>query len=86
MQYRIESDSMGEIRVPADCYYGAQTARSLVNFAIGTETMPVSVIRAFAVLKRAAAEVNAELGLLPSEKAELIVAATAEILSGRLDD
>ncbi|MBI4382952.1 MAG: class II fumarate hydratase, partial [Nitrospinae bacterium] len=73
MEYRMETDSMGEIKVPANAYYGAQTARSLVHFNIGVETMPREIIRAFGVLKKAAAMVNAELGLLPPEKKDLIV-------------
>lgn len=80
--YRIEHDSMGEVRVPADAPWGAQTQRSLENFRIGTETMPPEVIRAFAVLKRCAAVANAELGVLEPAKAELICAAADEILSG----
>ena len=69
---RTESDSMGKIEVPADRYYGAQTARSLVHFAVGTDTMPRAVIRAFGTLKKAAALTNKDLGLLNPEKAELI--------------
>lgn len=80
--YRIEHDSMGEVRVPADAPWGAQTQRSLENFRIGTETMPPEVIRAFAVLKRCAAVANAGLGVLEPAKAELICAAADEILSG----
>lgn len=80
--YRIEHDSMGEVRVPADAPWGAQTQRSLENFRIGTETMPPEVIRAFAVLKRCAAVANAELDVLEPAKAELICAAADEILSG----
>jgi len=85
-EFRIETDSMGPIRVPADRYYGAQTARSLTHFAIGTETMPRPVIRAFGTLKKAAALVNADLKLLPAEKADLIVRAADEVIAGRLDD
>src|SRR5437588_1119818 len=83
---RTETDSMGKMEVPADRYYGAQTARSLVHFAIGKETMPVELIRAFGVLKKAAAMVNADLGSLPHDKAELIVRAAGEVISGALDD
>ena len=75
MDYRTESDSMGEIKVPADRYYGAQTARSLFNFKIGTERMPRELIRAMGILKKAAALVNTELGLLPDDKSDLIVKA-----------
>ncbi|MFO7769234.1 MAG: class II fumarate hydratase [bacterium] len=86
MDYRIEKDTMGEVKVPADRYYGAQTARSLENFKIGAEKMPLEVIRAFGYLKKAAALVNAELGTLPQEKADLIVKAADEVIEGRLDD
>ncbi|MBU1100006.1 MAG: class II fumarate hydratase [Bacteroidetes bacterium] len=86
MDYRVESDSMGEIKVPSDMYYGAQTARSLMNFKIGTEKMPPELISAMGVLKKAAALINMELGLLPSEKAELIVKAADEVISGKLND
>lgn len=83
---RLESDTMGTIEVPADKYYGAQTARSLVHFAIGTERMPRELIRAFGILKKAAAIVNAELGLLPPDKRDLIVQAAEEVIAGKLDD
>ena len=86
MSYRIETDTMGEIKVPSDKYYGAQTARSLMNFAIGTETMPRELIRAFGILKKSAAIVNMELGILPKEKGDLIVKAADEVISGKLDD
>jgi fumarate hydratase class II len=81
---RTETDSMGAIEVPADHYWGAQTERSLHHFAISGNTMPVEVIRAFGILKRAAAEVNAELGLLTAEKRDLIVRAADEIVAGKL--
>jgi fumarate hydratase, class II len=83
---RIESDSMGKIEVPSDRYYGAQTARSLIHFHIGTDTMPRELIRAFGVLKKAAALVNQDLGKLPAEKAKLIMQAADEVISGRLDE
>jgi fumarate hydratase, class II len=86
MKTRTESDSMGEVEVPADAYWGAQTARSLANFPIGELRMPREIIRALVVLKRAAAEVNAELGLLPDGLRDLIVRAADEILAGALDD
>ena len=73
MTTRIETDSMGPIEVPADHYWGAQTQRSLHFFAIGEDTMPAGIIRAFAILKRAAAEVNTDLGLLAPDKRDLIV-------------
>ena len=83
---RIERDTMGEVEVPADRYWGAQTARSLANFPIGSERMPRELIRALGILKRAAAETNAELGLLPPDKAALIVRAADEVIAGDLDD
>ncbi len=83
---RVESDSMGTIRVPANVYWGAQTARSLVHFNIGRDTMPPEMIRAFGILKKAAALVNAELGKLPSEKARIIVQATDEVITGQLNN
>lgn len=86
MDFRIEKDTMGEIRVPADRWWGAQTQRSRENFKIGTETMPIELIRAFAILKRSAAEVNASLGKLDAEKAEAIIQAAEEVIQGKLDD
>jgi len=86
MEYRIETDSMGEIKVPNDKYYGAQTARSLMNFKIGGEKFPREVIRALGVLKKAAALTNKELGTLSAEKAELIIKAADEVIEGKLDD
>jgi fumarate hydratase, class II len=83
---RIESDSMGQVEVPSDRYYGAQTARSLIYFHIGTDTMPRELIRAFGILKKAAALVNQDLGKLSAEKAKLIVQAADEVISGKLDD
>ncbi len=82
---RVESDSMGKIEVPAEHYWGAQTQRSLIHFAIGHETMPRSLIRAIGILKKAAAEVNRQLGKLDQAKAELIVRAADEVISGKLD-
>lgn len=70
MKYRIEKDSMGEIKVPVDRYWGAQTERSFENFKIGNNRMPDEIIEAMAVLKKAAALVNADLGVLPKEKAD----------------
>ncbi len=83
---RIETDSMGEVAVPADRYWGAQTQRSLENFRIGGERMPLPVIRAFGVQKRAAAETNAALGELDPGLAAAIVQAATEVLEGKLDD
>jgi len=82
---RQETDSMGTIAVPADAYWGAQTQRALVHFRIGGETMPLEVIRALGLLKKGAALVNRRLGLLESEKAELIVRAADEVIAGELD-
>jgi fumarate hydratase, class II len=82
---RIESDSMGKIEVANDRYYGAQTARSLIHFDIGTEKMPPELIRAFGILKKAAALVNRDLGKLSPEKTKLIVQAADEVIEGRLD-
>jgi fumarate hydratase class II len=82
---RIETDSMGSIEVPADHYWGAQTERSLIHFSIGHDTMPRPVIRAIGILKNAAAQANRELGRLPAEKAELIIRAADEVISGKLD-
>ena len=83
---RIETDSMGEIEVPSDRYYGAQTARSLIHFDIGIETMPREIIRGMGILKKASAIVNAELGLLKNEKKDLIVKSADEVIIGDLDD
>ena len=87
MKTRIEKDTMGPVEVPAEKYWGAQTQRSLTNFRIGEPgSMPKEVIRAMAILKKAAALVNFDLGVLPADKKELIVAAIDEILDGKLDD
>ncbi|MEK7775353.1 MAG: class II fumarate hydratase, partial [Candidatus Zixiibacteriota bacterium] len=86
MTYRIETDTMGEVQVPADKYYGAQTARSLMNFRIGGERMPRELIRAFGTLKKAAAKVNMDLAVLPQDKGELILKAADEVISGKLDE
>ena len=86
MEYRIETDTMGEVQVPADRYYGAQTARSLMNFKIGGDRFPREMIRALGILKKAAALTNKALGTLPAEKADLIVQAADEVIEGKLDD
>ena len=87
MNYRIEKDTMGEVQVPADKYWGAQTERSRNNFKIGPEgSMPKEIIYAFAYLKKAAAMANHELGVLPKEKMELISRVCDEILEHKLDD
>jgi len=84
--FRIESDSMGEIQVRADKYWGAQTERSLLHFNIGDDRMPREMIRALGILKKAAAIVNAELGKLPADKLKLIEQACDEVIEGKLDE
>src|SRR3954451_15751719 len=88
MDYRIEKDTMGEVKVPIDVYYGAQTQRSIENFKIAQDInkMPKEIIRAFAYLKKAAAITNHEAGILPKEKLDLISKVSDEILEGKLDD
>ena len=83
METRIETDSMGVIDVPANRYYGAQTARSLIYFDIGAETMPRELIRGMGVLKKASALVNAELGLMPENIKQLISKAAEEVIEGK---
>jgi fumarate hydratase class II len=82
---RTETDSMGPIEVPNDVYWGAQTARSLIHFDIGTDVMPPELIRALGILKKAAALVNEDLGKLPPDKAKLITQAADEVIAGKLD-
>ncbi len=86
MDYRVETDTMGEVQVPADKYYGAQTARSLMNFKIGDDRFPRELIRALGILKKAAAVTNKELGALPADKADLIGQAAEEVIEGKLDE
>ena len=86
MKTRRETDTMGAIEVPADRYYGAQTARSLVHFDIGDDTKPRELVRALGVLKKACALVNQDLGKLPADKANLIAQAADEVIAGRLDE
>ena len=86
MKYRNEKDTMGEVKVPADKYYGAQTARSLMNFKIGGERFPREIIRALGILKKAAAITNKELGSLTPKKADLIIKAADEVIEGKLDE
>ena len=88
MEYRIERDTMGEVRVPADKYCGAETQRSLENFRIGTDRfrMPLEIIRAYGMLKKAAARANLELGELPEEIAKAIIQAAEEVVQGKWDD
>ncbi|HYG39485.1 MAG TPA: class II fumarate hydratase [Cytophagales bacterium] len=86
MNFRVEKDTMGPVNVPADKYWGAQTQRSKENFTIGGHQMPKEVIMAFAILKKAAAQANFELGVLPKERMEIIGKVCEEILEGKLDD
>ena len=86
MSMRVESDSMGTINVPSDKYYGAQTARSLANFDIGGEKMPAEIIRAFGILKKAAAIANNRLGLMDEATRDLVVAAADEVIEGKLSE
>ncbi|MBI1307609.1 MAG: class II fumarate hydratase [Bacteroidetes bacterium] len=86
MSFRIERDSLGEVQVPAERYWGAQTQRSLENFKIGNQRMPIEIIRAFGVLKKCAALTNNELGVLSDEKCDLICRVCDEIIEGQLDD
>ena len=87
MNFRVEKDTMGTVEVPADKYWGAQTQRSVMNFKIGNPgSMPVEIIRAFGILKKAAALANFELGVLPKEKCDIICQVCDEIISGKLDD
>jgi len=86
MTTRVETDSMGPIKVPADKYYGAQTMRSRMNFRIGSEQMPIEIVHAFGILKKAAALTNHELGNLEKDVCDLIVRAADEVIEGKLDD
>lgn len=86
MNYRIEKDTFGEIKVPADKFWGAQTQRSKENFKIGSEKMPICIVKAFAILKRSTAIANNRLGNLDSEKTKVITAVCDEILEGKYDD
>jgi fumarate hydratase class II len=85
-EFRIEKDSMGNINVPSDKYWGAQTQRSLKYFDIGQDIMPVDVVRAMGILKKAAAMTNRDLGKMPEDKAELIIQAADEVIAGTLDE
>ena len=86
MSFRIEKDTIGPVEVPADKYWGAQTQRSIQNFKIGNNQMPLEVVKAFAYLKKAAARTNEQLGVMESKKADLIAQVCDEILDGQLDD
>ncbi|MFR1723393.1 class II fumarate hydratase [Emergencia timonensis] len=86
MDYRIEHDTMGEVKVPADKYWGAQTERSFENFKIGSTKMPLEIIHAFGVLKKATALANLSLGMIDAQRAELIAGVCDELISGKLDE
>ena len=86
MEYRVERDSMGEMKVPADVYWGAQTQRSYENFRIGSEKMPPELIRALGMLKKAAAMANYNLGKLDLRRRDLIIRVCDELEEGRLAD
>ena len=86
MEFRKEKDSIGYVDVPADKYWAAQTQRSIENFKIGGQKMPIEVIQAFAILKKAAAQTNAQLGVLKADTATAIGEVCDEILAGKLDD
>src|SRR5580658_8527895 len=86
MQFRMEKDTMGPVEIPADKYWVAQTERSRNNFKIGGNKMPIEVIYAFAILKKAAAQANFELGVLSKDKCDIIAKVCDEILSRKLDD
>ena len=85
-KWRVEIDSMGQVRVPAERLWGAQTQRSLIHFSIGNDHMPIEVYHAYGVVKKAAALVNARLGRLPKEKADLIIQSADEVIAGKLDE
>src|SRR3989338_359799 len=86
INFRIEKDSMGDVKVPADKYWGAQTQRSIDNFKIGCDIMPIEIIHALAIIKKSSAFTNCELGFLPTDKANCIALVCDEIISGKLDD
>ena len=85
-EFRVEQDSMGQIEVPSDRYWGAQTQRSVQNFKIGSERFPREMIWALGIVKQSVAEVNRDLGLLTPDEAEVIRKATQEVIDGKLDD
>ncbi len=86
MNYRIEKDSIGEVKVPEDKYYGAQTARAVSNFPIGEEKMPLEVIHAYGIIKKAAVLANFEQSLINRVKRDYIIRAAEEVISGALDE
>src|SRR5471030_2062447 len=83
---RIESDSMGQVDVPADRYWGAQTQRSIQNFKIGGERMPAALVRALGIQKQAAARANVALGALDSKLGDAIIQAASEVIDGKMSD
>lgn len=85
-KWRVEFDSMGEVKVPANRLWGAQTQRSLIHFSIGNDRMPIEVYHAYGYVKKAAALINERLGGLSKEKADLIVKCADEVIAGKLDD
>src|SRR5215475_9722663 len=85
-EWRVEFDSMGQVAVPAQRLWGAQTQRSLIHFSIGDDHMPIEVYHAYGYVKKAAALVNERLGHLPKEKADLIVKSADEVIAGKLDE
>jgi len=85
-EYRIESDSFGDLKVPQDKYYGAQSARSLINFPIGEETMPKPLIAALGIVKKSAAQVNIDFGVLDLPIGNAIIEAACEVTEGKLDE
>lgn len=86
MEYRIEHDTMGEVKVPKDRCWGAQTQRSFENFKIGTQRMPLEIVHAFGILKKAAAQANLELGVLDEKRAAAVIKAAEEVICGKLDE
>src|ERR1700692_5132606 len=86
MEFRIEKDTMGEVKVPADKFWGAQTQRARENFKIGGDRFPREMIKALGVLKKCAALTNTQLGLLDAKKSEFIVKAANEVIEGKLDE
>ena len=84
--FRTESDSFGDLKVPSDMYYGAQSARSLINFPIGIEIMPEPLIRALGVVKHSAAQVNMDIGILDTTIAKAIMKASSEVMEGKLNN
>src|SRR5579871_2315842 len=85
-RWRVEFDSMGQVKVPADRLWGAQTQRSLIHFSIGNDHMPIEVYHAYGLVKKAAALVNERLGHLPKDKADLILRSADEVIAGKLDE